>query len=121
LTTTPLAADVVCQLRSLLETIGDALVAGDLGPLLESERQLALALTMLSVAELPASLPAATQRAMAEDIRRCRDALARCRRLGWALDQYVATTFDTAGRAGTYTRAGDAAVVAPAGALEARG
>jgi hypothetical protein len=55
-----------------------------------------------------------------EELRLCQAALERCRRLGASLEQFTTLTLEGAGRAGAYTRAGGAEIMAPTGILHTR-
>lgn len=120
---TPALADVVSRVRQLLDGIGDALVAGRVDHLLATEAALADAVDTLS--RLPASISSSHDLTAREPLRAelcaCRVALARCRRLGASLQALASATLVADGRSGGYTREGEAAVIAPARHLEARG
>jgi hypothetical protein len=116
--TTPPAA-VVCQVRRLLESIGDALVTHRLEPLLTAEQELEAALQALS-ATGRSTLDDESTAAVRAEAARCRVALERCRRLGASLEGFAALMLQTAGHTGIYGRAGEAPKPAPAGTLQAR-
>jgi hypothetical protein len=120
-TTAPPLADVVCHVRRLLDTVGDALVAGRVEPLLETDRELARSLDRLTDTGAAATLSPGERQLLKAEIARCLAALGRCRRLGSAFEQLAAGTLALDGHAAGYTRAGQAALVPPGGTLEARG
>ena len=116
--TSPLE-ELVSQLRRLLETVGDGLVENRIGPLLSAEPHLETTLQSLAAREL--RMPSEDTETVRQEIAACRRALERCRRLGASMESFVAAMLQATGRASSYTRAGDAAIVPPEGRLEVRG
>lgn len=120
MTTTPTVEAVVCHVRRLLDTIGDALIESRLEPLLTAEPDLEAALQALASLH-PENLDDAARRAVRAEVQRCRVALDRCRRLGASLECFTALMLEDPGRGGVYTRAGDGPMVPAPRTLQARG
>jgi hypothetical protein len=118
--TTPPAAAVVCHVRRLLDTIGDALVESRIDPLLTAEQDLEDALRALAAFHAT-ELDATGRAAIRDEVQRCRAALERCRRLGAARECFTALVLEGTGRLATYTRAGEAPTGLPTRTLQARG
>lgn len=116
MTTTPPVAAVVCHVRRLLDTIGDALVQSRVEPLLTAEPDLEAALQALASLD-PTTLDASARQTVRTEVERCRVALDRCRRLGASLECFTALMLDHV----VYTRAGDGPSVAAPPTLQARG
>jgi hypothetical protein len=120
-TDTPPVADVVCQVRRLLETIGDGLVSGCVEPLLEAERGLGPALHALASLDHTAPKDPDLRDALRRETDRCRAALERCRRLGASFEDLAGAALARTGRTGAYGAHGEPRAVAPAGTLQVRG
>ena len=90
------------DLRRSLEDAAAALAGADLARLLECETRIHAALTHLSNSQLT---PEARQQ-LGDEIGRARAALARCRRLGQTLDDYVRTVLALHGLDEGYGRTG---------------
>ena len=116
----PAAPDPVVEsaarLCETLERIGDALVALDVQTLLETEETLGRLLAALAT-EGPAHDPAA----LAPLVKRARQALVRCRRLGASFASVARVRLPLSTGIATYNRAGGFAERAVSGsAVEAR-
>lgn len=113
-------ANAVRDLRQALEAIGDALTAGDLAPLLDGELRLSQALEHLAAIDPAEPLSRRDGAHVREEIAAARQALERVRRLGASLTDFVAGALAAEERSGGYARDGQAAILAPAGALRTR-
>lgn len=113
-------ANAVRQLRQALEAIGDALTAGDLAPLLDGELRLSRALADLAALDPAEPLSRRDSADIHQEIVAARQALERVRRLGASLTEFVAGALAAEERSGGYARDGQAAILAPAGALRTR-
>jgi hypothetical protein len=113
-------ANAVRRLRQALEAIGDALTSGNLAPLLDGELRLSQALADLAALDPAEPLSRHDSAHIREEIAAARQALERVRRLGASLTDFVAGTLSAEERSGGYARDGQAAILAPAGALRTR-
>lgn len=113
-------ADTVRHLRQALEAIGDALAAGHLAPLLDGELRLSSALAEIAALDPAAALTGPEGIRTRDEIAAARRALERVQHLGASLNDFVAGTLAAEERSGSYARDGQAAILAPAGALRAR-
>lgn len=113
-------ADAVRHLRQALDAIGDALASGALPPLLDGELRLSSALAEIAALDPAAPCSGEEGARLREEIAAARQALDRVRRLGASLTDFVAGTLAAEERSGGYGRDGQAAILAPAGALRAR-
>jgi len=113
-------ADAVRHLRQALEAIGDALAAGHLAPLLDGELRLSSALAEIAALDSGAPLTGEQGACLREEIAAARRALDRVQHLGASLTDFVAGALAAEERSGSYARDGQAAILAPEGALRAR-
>jgi hypothetical protein len=90
------------NLRRSLEDAADALAAADLPRLLECEGRIHAALTQIATSELTAE----ARRRLVDEIELTRQALTRCRRFGFALNDFVRISLTAQGIDDGYTRAG---------------
>ena len=119
MTTTPTLAEVVRRLTLVLGAVGDALRDGHADALLATDGELGRTLRSLA-AFSPSDATPDVLADLRDTLNRSAAALARCRRLGASLEHLALATLTADDRAGGYTRAGQAVVVSPSGALEAR-
>jgi hypothetical protein len=90
------------NLRRSLEDAADALANADLERLLACETRIHAALTHIATSDLT---PEGRAR-LSEEIERTRHALARCRRLGFALSDFVRMSLTAQGLNERYSRSG---------------
>ena len=115
-TPAPSTLHVVTRLRTVLETIGDALASGAYDRLVEAEAELAAALPDRSLARRTGD---GTAR-LAREIQSARRALVRARRLGASLADVVRISLHTQGRDPEYGRDGAHPASNDTGSLDRR-
>ena len=107
---------LVTRLRTVLETVGDALSSGAFDRLVEAEAELAAALPDQPIARRPGD---GTAR-LAREIQSARRALVRARRLGASLADVVRISLHAQGRDSQYGRDGAHPVSNDTGSLDRR-
>ena len=115
-TPAPSTLHVVTRLRTVLETIGDALSSGDHDQLVEAEAELAAALPDPTLGRRPGDGAAR----VAREIQSARSALVRARRLGASLADVVRISLHAQGRDPDYGRDGAHPVSNDTGSLDRR-
>jgi hypothetical protein len=105
-TLAPRQAPAAARLRSALESTADALAVSNLEALLNVESALTAALAALPSIR---TLDAAGKAAAREDLAAAQAALARCRRLGAGLGEFVRVSLDAQSRGEGYQSARGAA------------
>jgi hypothetical protein len=104
------ARESTARLREALERTAGALATADLQALLESEVDLAVAVARVTP---PRTLEPSERAALTSEIEGVRQALARCRRLGGALQDVVRVSLEAQGRTTAYGRRDAGTLPAP--------
>ena len=108
------------HLRITLETLADALASVDADGLLRLEPELAA--TSARLADLLNHTgPATDATSLRAEAARAARALARCRRLGTAANDFMTTLLAAHGRSSAYDRAGRERITPVVGAINTRG
>ena len=108
--------EAIAALRATIDLASNGLVRAHLDDLLAAERALAEAVGNLPE---PRSITAEDHDRVREELKQLASSIARCRRLGLALNHFARLASSAPGGPGTYDRTGRAPLDAAVGRLEA--